>query len=105
MRCWKPRCGGTELESHLTLPGCFTCIHARKKRGLPPALNGEADSDLQVSGGLGGRGRGQGALMQSLRKERDWLSKSFFLALWASVRPKNKEGAWTLPLVPPTICV
>ena len=61
MRGSKPGCGGTELESHLTLPGCFTCIHARKKRGLPPALNGVADSDLQVSGGLGGRGRGQGA--------------------------------------------
>ena len=61
MRGWKLRCGGTELESYLPLPGCFTCIHARKKRGLPPALNGEADSDLQVSGALGGGGRGAGA--------------------------------------------
>ena len=108
MRGSKPGCGGTGRGTELKLLNSTRLFHMhsrKEKEGLsiPPALNGVADSDLQVSGGLGGGG--QGALMQSLRKERDWLSKSFFLALRASVRPKNKEDAWTPPLVPPTICV
>ena len=98
MRGSKPGCGGTGRGTELKLLNSTRLFHMhsrKEKEGLsiPPPLNGVADSDLQVSGGLGGGGRG--ALMQSLRKERDWLSKSFFLALQASVRP----------IVPPTICV
>ena len=57
-----------------------------------------ADSNLQVGGCLGG---GAGGTHAEPKKKEGLAFKPFFLALWASVRPKNKEGAWTPPLVPP----
>ena len=54
-------CGGTGREIELKLLNSTRLFHMhsrKEKEGLsiPPALNGVADSDLQVSGGLGGRG-------------------------------------------------